>query len=227
MASDYTVGTTIYKTFTTRRFSTGAPFTLAGSPVVSAYENDSVTQITAGITLGVDHDGVVGLNLLTLVLTGANGYETKKDYNFVITTGTVDSVSVVGETVLSISLGRTEGSVLDAVMTLHQQTGSLGRTLGDPLASQETIWDAVIGDAAGTNIAADIATVLTTQMTEAYAADGVAPTLAQAVFLIQQTLTDFKITGNSYSVKGLDGTTEKAVLTLNDATNPTAITRSS
>ena len=37
-----------------------------------------------------------------------------------------------------------------------------------------------------------VADVLTTQMTEAYAADGVAPTLAQALFLIQQKLGDFR-----------------------------------
>lgn len=102
----YILEDTIHKTFTTRAFATGIPTVLAGSPVVSAYEDDSITQITAGITLGVDHDGVVGLNLLTLVLTAANGYEAGKDYNFVVTTGTVGGVSVVGETVLSISLDR-------------------------------------------------------------------------------------------------------------------------
>lgn len=102
---DFTVGETLYFMFTTRRFSTGAPFVLAGSPVVSAYEDDSTTQITAGITLGVDHDGVAGLNLLTVVATGGNGFEAGKQYNLVITTGTVDSVSVVGEVVATFSLG--------------------------------------------------------------------------------------------------------------------------
>lgn len=102
---DYTVGDTLYFMFTTRRFTTGAPHQLAGTPVVSAYEDDSTTQITAGITLGVDHDGVTGLNLLTVVATGGNGFEAGKQYNLVITTGTVDSVSVVGEVVATFSLG--------------------------------------------------------------------------------------------------------------------------
>ena len=91
--------------FTTRAI-TGVPTVLSGSPVVSAYENDSAVQITAGITLGVDHDTVSGLNLLTIVATGANGYETGKDYNMVITTGTVNSVSAVGEVVGTFSIGR-------------------------------------------------------------------------------------------------------------------------
>ena len=103
--TDRTVGETFFIAFTTRAFATGIPTVLAGSPVVSAYEDAGLTQITAGITLGVDHDSVVGLNMLTIVATGANGYEAGKDYQMVITVGTVDSVSVVGEVVGSFSLG--------------------------------------------------------------------------------------------------------------------------
>src|SRR3990167_8811392 len=84
---DYALETTFDVKFTTRRFSTGAPFTLAGTPVISAYVGNSLTQITAGITLTVDFDGVTGLNNVR-----------------VITTGTVDSVSVVGEVVAEFSL---------------------------------------------------------------------------------------------------------------------------
>lgn len=101
---DRTLGDTFYMMFTTRAFASGIPTTLAGTPVVSAYEDNSATQITAGITLGVDHDGVTGLNLLTIVATGGNGFETGKDYNLVITTGTVGGVSVVGEVVGEFSL---------------------------------------------------------------------------------------------------------------------------
>ena len=53
MSGDYTVGDTLYFLFTTRRFSTGAPHQLAGTPVISAYENENLTQITAGVSLGV------------------------------------------------------------------------------------------------------------------------------------------------------------------------------
>ena len=69
--------------------------------------------------------------------------------------------------------------------------------------------------------------VLTTAMTEAYAADGVAPTLAQAIFLTMQRLTEFSISGTAITVKKLDGSTTAAVLTMNDASTPTSSTRSS
>lgn len=69
--------------------------------------------------------------------------------------------------------------------------------------------------------------VLTTQLTESYAADGSAPTLSQAVMLIQQVLTESSISGVTMTVKKVDGSTTAIVLTLNDSSAPTSITRSS
>lgn len=126
---DITLGDTFYAMFTTRSFSTGAPAQLAGTPVVSAYENESLTQITAGITLGVDHDSVTGLNLLTVVATSGNGYEAGKDYALVITTGTVGGVSVVGEVVAEFTIGRSAAAV-----DLANGTDGLGAIKGDTAA---------------------------------------------------------------------------------------------
>jgi len=68
--------------------------------------------------------------------------------------------------------------------------------------------------------------LLTTQMAEAYAADGVAPTMAQALFLIQQTIGDFAIAGTTITTKRLDGSSTAATYTIDDDTNPTSRTRS-
>ena len=70
-----------------------------------------------------------------------------------------------------------------------------------------------------------VADVLTTQMTEAYAANGTAPTLAQAMFAMHQMLMQFAVSGTSYTVKKLDNSTTAFVVTLNDATSPTAAVR--
>ncbi len=101
---DIRLGDTIDVKFTTRRFSTGAPFTLAGSPVISAYVDNGTTEITAGITLTVDFDGITGLNNVRVVATSGNGFTTSTNVQLVITTGTVDSVSVVGEVVAEFSI---------------------------------------------------------------------------------------------------------------------------
>ncbi len=430
--TDYTVGDTVRFMFTTRQFSSGAPFTLAGSPVVSVYEDANLAQITAGVTLGVDHDTVTGLNLVTVVASGGNGFETGKDYHLVITTGTVDGVSVVGEVVGRFTLGGglTAGEIADAVwdeaQADHESAGSFGvlynlatdtnaritagatateianavmnQTLADhtnaaqfaggvqnklstatagvndlqtsvaeleigldfatdaisalstggghtadlvetvdtvvdglrvsmdfatervsylatgggiaadggtvPTATEvanavmrqtsadhtgagtfagdvfgmlqsstdsisalstgggqaanlveslttdvsaiETsvtfatkgIDQTLIGLGTATDVLSALATgggaaaapsvenILTTQMTEAYAADGTAPTLAQALFLIQQQLGDFSISGTTLTVRQLDGSTTAATFTLNDGTSPTSLTRS-
>jgi len=100
---DLRLGDTIDIGFTTRQIS-GAPFTLAGSPVISAYPGNSTTQLTAGITLSVDFDSVTGLNNVRVVATTGNGYATATNYKLVITTGTVNSVSVVGEVIGSFSI---------------------------------------------------------------------------------------------------------------------------
>lgn len=72
-----------------------------------------------------------------------------------------------------------------------------------------------------------VSDILTTQMTESYAALGAAPTLAQSLFLIQQHLSDSGIIGTTKTVRKVDGATTAATFTLDDAATPTDITRDS
>ena len=79
--------------------------------MLSVYEDANLTQITAGVTVTVDSDAVVGLNRANIVATAANGYEVGKSYTVVITTGTVGGVSVVGEVVGDFTVGRSTAAV--------------------------------------------------------------------------------------------------------------------
>ena len=65
--------------------------------------------------------------------------------------------------------------------------------------------------------------VLTTGMTEAYRAAGVAPTLAQAAFELIAHMGKASISGTLKTLKKLDGTTAKT-FTLDSSTTPTSIT---
>lgn len=103
---DITLGETIDFKFCTTEPDTGAPATLSGTPVVSAYVGNSTTQITAGITLSVDFDGVTGLNNVRVVATTGNGYADGTDVSLVITTGTVDGNSAVGYVIENFTIGR-------------------------------------------------------------------------------------------------------------------------
>jgi hypothetical protein len=72
---------------------------------------------------------------------------------------------------------------------------------------------------------ADVTGLLTTVLADAYAANGQAPTLQQCLMAIQQRLTQFDISGQSLTVRRLNGTTPAFVITLNSASAPTASAR--
>ena len=107
---DYPVGVTLDFKFTTRQFSTGAPFAW-DSGAVEVYEDNDITQITVGDTLSLEFDGVAGLHNIRLVATGGNGFEAGKSYSIVASAGTVDSVSVVGEVIQQFTLDRSAAAV--------------------------------------------------------------------------------------------------------------------
>jgi len=90
------------------KFSThkadGTPIALAGTPAISVYKANGTTQSTAGVTLTTDFDSVTGLNNVLIDLSADAFYAVANDYQVVITTGTVDSVSVVGTVLAHFSI---------------------------------------------------------------------------------------------------------------------------
>ena len=107
----------------------------------------------------------------------------------------------------------------DAIATEHIATGAI---TADSIAA-----DAIDASALKADAVTEITTsVLTTAMTEAYAADGAAPTVAQALFAIQQFLQERTVSGTTMTVKKIDGTTTAYTITLNSAATPTSYTRS-
>jgi hypothetical protein len=107
---DYTLEDTLDFKFTTRQFSTGAPFAFA-SGAIEIYEDNDIAQIIAAETLTLEFDGVTGLHNLRVAATAANGFENGKSYHCVVSAGTVDSVSVIGEVVQQFSIGRSAAAV--------------------------------------------------------------------------------------------------------------------
>ena len=126
---DFRLGDTFDTKFTTRQIS-GAPSTLSDSPVISAYVGNSTTEITAGITLSVDFDSRTGLNNVRVVATSGNGYATASNYQLVITTGTVNSVSVVGEVIAEFSI-ENRSALMPTTAARTLAVDASGRALSD------------------------------------------------------------------------------------------------
>jgi hypothetical protein len=97
-------------------------------------------------------------------------------------------------------------------------------TLGDSLTQAPTAADEFVILPDHVHPIGEIADgVLTRQMTEAYRAAGVAPTLAQSLFELIAQMGDSAISGTTKTLKKIDGSTAKT-FTLDSATTPTSIT---
>jgi hypothetical protein len=122
---DYAPGDTVDCNFGTVNPSSGASFTLAGTPAISVYKDNGTTESTTGVTLTADFDTRTGLNHLRIT-TGSDGtfYSAGSYFEAVITTGTVNSISVVGQPVCAFTLQKvsalrptTAGRTLDVAAT--------------------------------------------------------------------------------------------------------------
>jgi len=142
MSGDYQLEDTVYLPFTTRAFATGIPTALV-SGEVQIYEDASVTQITAAETLTVSLDSIAGFNMCSVAATAANGFGTGQSYTAILSAGTVDSVSAIGEVVgqFTIEMGAAYlNSVVIAsdLILVHSETTAILVDTGTTLSAQVT-----------------------------------------------------------------------------------------
>ncbi len=102
---DFDASAVIYGKFSTYQPSTGATFTLAGSPAIAVYKDASTTESTSGVTLTPNFDSVVGLNHVAID-TSSDGtfYSAGSFFEAVLTAGTVDAINVSGSSVLGFTI---------------------------------------------------------------------------------------------------------------------------
>lgn len=129
----------------------------------------------------------------------------------------------IGSPTTAQNLSATNIDVDQVVASVTGAVGSVTGAVGSVTGAVGSVTADVTLAAAEENAIADA--VRARQLTEGYAADGVAPTLQQALFMIQQMLTEMSISGTTMTVKKIDGATTAATFTLDDATTPTSITR--
>lgn len=126
------------------------------------------------------------------------------------------------------------------ITTLPVVTPSGGRTVLVSLSAAEMTGDNIqvqFVDAAGAewcDLIVNIQTTLrqvddlaypTYQLPDGVATDGTRPTIEQALYEMIQFLTERSVSGTTMTVKKVDGSTSLMTFTLNDATNPTSLTR--
>lgn len=121
--------------FTTRQFSSGAPFLLSdtGVPTIAVYKPTSATQDTGATSLTTNFDSKTGLNLVTIntgdAASAASFYDTGGVFDVIIHTGTVDSVSVANEVIARFKLEW--GVNVDSIDGDTGPADNLGRIVAD------------------------------------------------------------------------------------------------
>ncbi len=169
----------LYCHFTTRQFSTGTPIT-AASLVVSIYKDDSTTQSTAGITTTflTGFDNVVGL-VSVKIDTSQDGtfYAAGHDFSVVVTAGTADSVSIVGEVVGYFSIQNRS--------SLRPTTA--GRTLDVAATGEAGLDFDNIHDASGAHTLTNITVPLVTTTTTATTASNLTTNNDKTGYTLTQT----------------------------------------
>ncbi len=188
-----------------------------------------------------DTGGVVDISGATFAaITTADGY-----YNLTLTTSFTDTVGpltvLIHDDSLCLPVRHNfeviEENVYDAI---YASSAALGTDVTAILADTGTDGVALAAGAIGTGtfaagamnaaaLASDIIDVIFagTALTESYAADGATATPAQLLYMILAMLTEFSISGTTMTVKKLDGSTTAGTYTLDDAVDPTSLTRAS
>lgn len=156
---------------------------------------------------------------------------------------TVANVTLVATTTTNTDMRGTDNALLAASYTAPDNAGITQiqtdiSNLNDITAAD--VWSVATRElTSGSNIVLakgvgltglndiSVSDIFTGQMIESYAADGVAPTLAQSLFLTMQNLQGFSFTGTTQTVKKIDGLSTAATYTLDDAVAPTSKTRAS
>ncbi len=219
--------------------------TCSGGVTVPAATLASTANITAGTITTVTNLTnlpAIPANWLTAAGIAAAALNGKGDWSTYAggdTSGTTTLLSRIGSA-LTISGGKAAATVAsgdDADAASIKSTvgvAGAGLTALAPAAtalSTATWTSAMAGYLSNLNVGgnvashADVTALLTTAMTESYPALHVAPTPAQALWLILQYLLERTISGTTETVKKLDGSTTAYTETLNDSVSPTARTR--
>lgn len=221
---------TTVSTCTTNTDMRGTDNALLASSAPTNFGDLAITATTGQVTVGTNNDKTgYSISGIKTTLDSLNDIAaTDIVSNGAITTlaGAVVNVDTVDTCTTNTDMRGTDGA-----NTVAPDNTSITAILADTneLQTNQGNWVTATGFATSAQVSAlnDISVndILTTQMTESYAADGTAPTLAQSLFNIQQNLGEFSISGTTITVKQLDGTTTAMTYTLDDATSPTSKTR--
>lgn len=175
------------------------------------------------ITFGPFLDATDGVTLETGLVSALDHATTgiqlaKNGGSLAVRATTVTASTYDARGCYKVTLNATDTGTLGQLRVIYTDPTTCLPVWKDCLVVAAAVYDDTLNGAAN---------AWTTALTESYAADGAAVTPAQALYMIMQMLNEKAVSGTTLTVKRLDGTTTAMTFTLNNAVNPTTITRSS
>lgn len=203
---------------------TGLTLTITASKDGAAFASitPTVTELANGwynLALTSTHTDTVGALALHIISTGADPTDIADEVVADLPGASVSSVTGnVG--------GNVAGSVasVTAGVTVSTNNDKTGYSISGTKTTLDALNDIAAGAAMTLTSAYDFAKG-TTAMTEAYSTKGGTVTPAQALHEILALLQEKAASSTTLTVKKRDGTTSAMTFTLDDATNPSSITR--
>jgi hypothetical protein len=134
----------------------------AGVDVQSWIATESAHQAPNPLVAGaVDADvSAIQTDTITAASIAANAIGNSELASGAISNTTLAADSITATALHVTAVNEIADGIWDEDATGHQTTGTFGQAIGDPVANTETIYDAVVTDATGINVATDVAAVL-------------------------------------------------------------------
>jgi hypothetical protein len=182
--------------------------------VVLAPDTETIDgQTITGVVLGYFEIGVAPANVTQF--GGSNG-------TFSSGRPEVNTTHIAGTAVTAAS-----GVPEVKVQSIANNAITANAIASDAITAAKIATDAIDADSLKADAVTEIAAgILTAALADVYAANGVAPTLQQAVMAIHQMLMAFEIVSTEIRVKKLDGSSSAFNVTTDSATAPTEAIRS-
>ena len=216
-------------------------FTIAAWPVTTpsgtiTYAVLGTPTVSSSVPVPADLKKILGTAVSTPATAGILDINVKNiDNDAASASGTVTfpNATLASTTNITAATGIVLSGVTHTGAVIPTVTTATNVTTVNGLAANVITSASIAADAIGASeLAADavteiVAGVLTSAMTEAYPTDGSTMTVAQALYLIAQSIGEFSVSGTTVTVKKVDGSTAAATYTLDSSTAPTSRTRAS
>lgn len=140
-------------------------------------------------------------------------------------TGSVGSVATGGIAAASFAAGAIDAAAIAAdAIGSSELAASAVTEIQSGLATSAAV--AALNNLSAAQVNAEVVDALATDvLADSVATDGSRPTIAQAIYMLVQFMCERSVSSTTMTVKKVDGSTSLMTFTLNDATTPTSITR--